>query len=255
MPCVLLAGGLGTRLAEETTVRPKPLVEVGERPILWHLMQNLSSWGMREFIIALGYKGDEIKRFFVDYQRLSGSLTIDFSKKESRTIPTMEKDWLLHLVETGLHSMTGGRIRNVASQIGTRTFLATYGDGLADVDIGKLVAFHRAHGRLATVTAVRPPARFGGLEFDGDQVTRFSEKPQTGEGWINGGFFILEPQVIDYIEGDDTIWERQPLERLAADGQLMAYRHDGFFQPMDTLRDKQLLQKLWDSHQAPWKRW
>ena len=176
-------------------MRPKPLVEVGDRPILWHLMQNLSSWGMREFIIALGYKGEEIKRFFLDYQRLSGSITIDFSKQEPPQVQQMTKEWLLYLVETGLHSMTGGRVRNVAEQVAGRTFMMTYGDGLADVDISALIAFHRSHGRLATVTAVRPPARFGGLEFDGDKVTRFLEKPQTGEGWINGGFFILEPGV------------------------------------------------------------
>jgi glucose-1-phosphate cytidylyltransferase len=255
IPCVLLAGGLGTRLSEETSVRPKPMVEIGERPIIWHLMKNLSSWGLREYIVALGYKGEEVKRFFMEYRRLCGSISIDFSCPEPNTPPPLEENWLLHLVDTGLSSMTGGRIRRAHSYIANRTFLMTYADGLADVDISALVDFHKSHGKLATVTAVRPPARFGGLDFDGDRVTRFLEKPQTGEGWINGGFFVLEPDVLSYIEGDDTVWERGPLERIAQDGELMAFRHDGFFQPMDTLRDKKMLQELWDSRRAPWMTW
>ena len=252
---MLLAGGLGTRLSEETSVRPKPMVDIGERPIIWHLMKNLSSWGLREYIVALGYKGEEIKRYFTEYRRLSASISIDFSRPEVDSSPPVEEDWLLHLVDTGLTSMTGGRIRRARSYIANRTFLMTYADGLADVDIGALVDFHKSHGKLATVTAVRPPARFGGLDFDGDKVTRFLEKPQTGEGWINGGFFVLEPKVLDYIEGDDTVWERSPLERIAQDGELMAFRHGGFFQPMDTLRDKKLLQELWDTRSAPWMTW
>jgi len=246
---------MGTRLAEETTLKPKPMVEIGERPILWHIMKNLSVWGVREYVIALGYKGDEVKRFFLDYQRSLGSVSIDFSTGDVVSRDKGLETWLLHLVETGLTTQTGGRIKRAAPWIGGRTFLATYGDGLANVDLAKLIAFHRGHGKLATVTAVRPPARFGGLEFVGDRVAQFLEKPQTGEGWINGGYFVLEPGVIDFISDDNSVWEREPLEAIAAAGELMAFRHEGFFQPMDTIRDRKLLQDLWASEKAPWMNW
>lgn len=252
---VILAGGLGTRLAEETTMRPKPMVEIGEKPILWHIMNLCAAQGLKEFVVALGYKGETIKEYFLNFFALNNSLTIDLSNGNTVIHNGPTVDWKVHLVDTGLKTQTGGRIKKVKSWIGDSTFIATYGDGLADVDVGLLLDFHRSHGKLATVTAVRPPARFGGLRFDGDQIVDFLEKPQTGEGWINGGFFVLEPEVFDFIEGDDTIWERTPLERLAREGQLHAYRHEGFFQPMDTLREKQVLESLWQSGNAPWKVW
>jgi len=253
MKTVILAGGLGTRLSEETVIRPKPMVEIGGRPILWHLMHYYGAFDFTEFVLALGYKGEVIKQYFLEYFALSNNLTIDLRTGE-RTIHRGDlPDWRVHLVDTGIQTQTGGRLRRLRSMLGDETFMATYGDGLSDVDLAALVAFHRSHGRLATVTAVRPPSRFGGLAFDGDRVVEFLEKPQAGEGWINGGFFVLEPQALDYIEGDDTVWERTPLERLASDGQLMAFKHTGFFQPMDTLREKTLLQDLWDSGKAPWR--
>lgn len=252
MKTVILAGGLGTRLAEETTLRPKPMVEIGEHPILWHLMHYYGAHGFREFVIALGYKGEVVKRYFLDYFAVNNHLTVDLRTGERIVHPGDSPDWRVDLVDTGARTQTGGRLRRLRQWIGGETFMATYGDGLSNVDLASLVAFHKAHGKLATVTAVRPPSRFGGLAFDGDNVTEFIEKPQVGEGWINGGFFVLEPGVLDYIDGDDTIWERDPLERLAREGQLVAFRHDGFFQPMDTLREKQLLQELWDSGKAPW---
>jgi len=253
MKTVILAGGLGTRLAEETEVRPKPMVEIGGRPILWHLMKHYAYYGLKEFIVALGYKGDMIKRYFVDCLDLNGSLTLHLKERQVERHDNHPEDWTVHLVETGLHTITGGRLKRLRSLVSDGTFMMTYGDGVASVDMGRLLEFHRAHGRLATVTAVRPPARFGGLEFEGDRVVRFTEKPQLGEGWINGGFFVLEPAVIDYIAGDETHWEREPLERLARNGELMAYRHEGFWQCMDTLRDKRLLESLWASGQATWK--
>lgn len=255
MKVVLLAGGLGTRLAEITDIRPKPMVEIGGRPILWHIMKHYSHFGHTDFFIALGYKGEVIKRYFLEYNTLRSDLTIRLASGavERRNPPT--DDWTIHLVDTGLETMTGGRLKRLAGLLGNETFLLTYGDGVSDLDLGSLFAFHRAHGRLATVTAVRPPARFGGLLFDGDQVLEFTEKPQVGEGWINGGYFVLEPGVIEYIAGDDTHWERTPLERLAQDGQLMAYRHHGFWQSMDTLRDQRLLERLYQEGTAPWKLW
>jgi glucose-1-phosphate cytidylyltransferase len=252
---VILAGGLGTRLAEETVMRPKPMVEIGGRPILWHLMKYCASQGMNEFVVALGYKGEQIKRYFLDYHLLSSSITARPGTGEYTVRNREPSDWIVHLEDTGLTTQTGGRLRRLRPIVSEGTFFATYGDGLSDVDLHALIQFHRAHGRLATVTAVRPPARFGGLRFEADRVAEFVEKPQTGEGWINGGFFALEPAALDYIEGDDTIWERGPLENLAKDGQLMAYRHDGFFQPMDTLREKNLLEELWQNGCAPWKNW
>ena len=255
MKVAILAGGMGTRLAEETEVRPKPMVELGGRPILWHIMKHYDHFGHREFAIGLGYKGEYIKRWFLDYAALEGSLTVNTKTAEVVTHATHSEDWSVDLVETGLHTLTGGRIKRLQPWLGDSTFMLTWGDGVSDVDLGKLLAFHRAHGKLATMTAVRPAARYGHLEFDGDRVIQFTEKPQTSEGWINGAFFVLEPKIFDYIDGDDVMWEHAPLERLAAEGQLMAYKHDGFWQCMDTLREKHILEKLWNSGNPPWKSW
>jgi glucose-1-phosphate cytidylyltransferase len=255
MKVVILAGGLGTRISEETTVKPKPMIEIGDKPILWHIMKHYTHYGFQEFFLALGYKGDEIKRYFMNYADLDGSLTLRLKERQIERHGFHPEDWTIHLMETGHDTNTGGRLHKLREYLRDGTFMATYGDGVSNVELDKLLAFHRAHGKLATVTAVRPPARFGGLEFEGDKVVRFAEKPQIGEGWINGGFFILEPGVLDYIEGDETHWEREPLERLAAEGQLMAYRHENFWQCMDTLRDKRLLEQLWQSGEAPWKVW
>ena len=254
MKTVILAGGLGTRLAEETDRTPKPMVEIGGMPILWHIMKIYASAGFEEFLIALGYRGDVVKRYFLDYHHVSNDLTIGGDGKVVVHDGHRER-WLIDLIETGVETQTGGRILRLADRLRDGTFMLTYGDGVANIPCRELIEFHRSHGKLATVTAVRPPARFGGLVFDGDLVTEFTEKPQIGEGWINGGFFVLEPGVLEYIDGDETIWEREPLERLAADGELMAYRHDGFWQPMDTLRDLRLLEALWESGEAPWRLW
>ena len=255
MKVVILAGGMGTRLAEETDVKPKPMVEIGGSPILWHIMKHYGHYGFNEFVLALGYKGEVIKRFFLDYWTLTNSVTVDLASGASIVHDGRREDWTVHMVDTGLSTMTGGRIKRLAPIVGEETFMFTYGDGVSNVDLRRLLAFHRSHGRLATVTAVRPAARFGRLDFDGDAVSKFAEKPQTGEGWISGGFFVLEPQVIKYIEGDEMPFETEPLKRLAEDGQLMAYRHDSFWQGMDTLRDKRLLEELWQGGQAPWKVW
>lgn len=253
MRAVILAGGLGTRLAEETETRPKPMVEIGGRPILWHIMSHYAAHWVTEFVIALGYKSEQIKRFFVEYTQLLGSLSVDLGRGEVTQHEEAGVDWTVHLIDTGLYTNTGGRVRRVAPRIKDETFMLTYGDGVSDVDVQALLRFHRATGRLATVTAVRPPARFGGLEFDGDLVRTFTEKPQAGEGWINGGFFVLEPQVLDYIGGDDDSFENDVLPRLAAEGQLAAYRHHTFWQCMDTLRDKRQLEALWQEGRAPWR--
>ena len=252
----ILAGGHGTRLAEETEIKPKPMVEIGGRPILWHIMMHYSCFGHNDFVIALGYKGEVIKRYMVDYCSLNSNLTINLKAGRVDLHDTEGiQDWTINLIDTGLHTMTGGRIKRLQPYMGDKTFMLTWGDGVSTVDLSRLLAFHRAHGRLITMTAVRPPARYGHMEFDGDRIREFTEKPQTAEGWINGAFFVVEPQVFDYIDGDDTQFEKEPLERLAADGELMAYKHDGFWQCMDTRRDKFVLEKLWDSGEAPWKIW
>ena len=251
----ILAGGFGSRLAEETEVRPKPLVEIGGRPILWHILKHYSFYGFNDFVIALGYKGEMIKRYIVEYCSLHNNLHVDFHSGQVTPHDGERPDWRVDLIDTGVRTQTGGRIKRLAPYLGAETFLLTWGDGVADVNLHELIAFHRAHGRLATLTAVRPPARYGHLELEGDQIAVFSEKPQLKVGWINGAYFVLEPGVFDYIDGDETIWEQQPLERLAADGQLMAYRHHSFWQCMDTLREKSLLEKLWETDRAPWKLW
>lgn len=252
----ILAGGHGTRLAEETEIKPKPMVEIGGRPILWHIMMHYSCYGYNNFVIALGYKGEVIKRYMVDYCSLNSNLTVNLKAGRVDMHDTDGiQDWTIELIDTGLNTMTGGRIKRLQPYIGNETFMLTWGDGVSTVDLDRLLAFHRNHGRLITMTAVRPPARYGHMEFDGDRIREFTEKPQTAEGWINGAFFVVEPQVFDYIDGDDTQFEKEPLERLAADGELMAYKHEGFWQCMDTRRDKFVLEKLWDSGQAPWKTW
>lgn len=256
MKVVLLAGGLGTRLAEETELRPKPMVEIGGHPILWHIMKIYSSYGFEKFVIALGYKGDFIKQHFMHMRASNSDLTINLKNGEVEYESPPVINWQVQLVDTGLGTMTGGRLGRLQSRLRpSGTFMLTYGDGVCDIDLHKLLQFHRSHSRVATVTAVRPPARFGTMRFDGDSVLEFKEKLQTGEGWINGGFFVFEPEVFDYLEGDDTPLEGKPLENLAADGQLMAYKHDGFWQCMDTLRDKIRLQEMWDSGSPPWKLW
>lgn len=255
MKVVILAGGLGTRLTEETTVRPKPMVEIGGHPLLWHIMKHYSHHGFKEFYIALGYRGDFIKRFFLDYFNLSGNMTVDLSSGKVEVHDRECEDWKVHLVDTGLETQTGGRIKRLEPFLKDGPFMVTYGDGLCSIDLNKLSEFHRAHGRIATVTAVRPPSRFGGLVFDGEMVTEFTEKPQIGEGWINGGFLMFEPALFDYLHHDQTVLESGALEQLAADRQLMAFRHDQFWQCMDTLRDRNLLESLWQEHAAPWKVW
>lgn len=255
MKAVILCGGLGTRLSEETELKPKPMVEVGGRPILWHILKHYAHYGFKEFALALGYKGEYIKRFFLEYYHLDSNLTVHLGKGHADAHEQKREDWVVHLVDTGTQTQTGGRIKRLAHLLGNETFMLTYGDGVSNVSLTRLLEFHRAHGKLATVTAVRPPARFGELVFDGDLIKEFTEKPQIGEGWINGGFFVLEPQVLDYIGGDETVFERDPLERLAKDRQLVAYRHGDFWQCMDTLRDARLLESLWDSGNAPWKIW
>jgi glucose-1-phosphate cytidylyltransferase len=251
----ILAGGFGSRLAEETEIRPKPMVEVGGRPILWHIMKQYAHYGFNDFAIALGYKGEYIKKYFADYCSLNGDVTVDFKTGHVAGNGNGRIDWRVTLVETGMRTATGGRIKRLGPYLDGGTFMLTWGDGVSDLDLGKLLDFHRSHRKLATLTAVRPPARYGHLELDGSRVTDFSEKPQASEGRINGAFFVLEPEVLNYIEGDETQFEKEPLERLAREGQLMAYLHDSFWQCMDTLREKQILQNLWESGRAPWKVW
>ncbi|TWT95614.1 glucose-1-phosphate cytidylyltransferase [Neorhodopirellula pilleata] len=255
MSIVLLAGGLGTRLQEETTSRPKPMVEIGGRPILWHIMKHYAHHGHDDFHIACGYMGDFIKGYFLDQYNLSGDLSIDFSRNVVSRQESDAESWRVNLVDTGINTQTGGRLLRLKPRLESGTFLLTYGDGVSDVDISALLDFHRSHGRLATVTAVRPPARFGGLIMTGDFVDHFTEKPVSGEGWINGGFLVFEPGIFDYLSSDLDSLEADALERVAADGQLAAYRHHGFWQCMDTLRDKQYLQRLWEDGSAPWRTW
>lgn len=256
MKTVILCGGMGTRLAEETTIRPKPLVTVGGHPILWHILNGYGRHDFSQFVLALGYKGDAIKEYFLNYYSLDSDLRIDLKTGTVEHLRPSRRDWQIELVDTGNDSMTGGRLHRLEPMLRpSGTFMLTYGDGIGNIDIPKLVLFHRTHGKLATVTAVRPPARFGNISFDGNRVVEFQEKPQTGEGWINGGFFVFEPQVFDYLSGDATVLEGAPLEELARDGQLMAFKHEGFWQCMDTLRDRQLLENLWASGKAPWKTW
>jgi glucose-1-phosphate cytidylyltransferase len=255
MKAVILAGGFGTRLSEETVVKPKPMVEIGDKPILWHIMKIFSAFGINDFIVCLGYKGYIIKEFFNNYLLHTADVTIDVRTNRMDIHEVQAEPWRVTLVETGTETMTGGRLGRVMRYIGDETFCLTYGDGLADVDLNALIAFHLTHGRIATVTAVRMPGRFGALAIAEDAVTRFEEKPAGEAGWINGGFFVLSPRVASYIKGDDTVWEREPLEKLACENQLSAYLHHGFWQPMDTLRDKIHLERLWQSGQAPWKLW
>lgn len=255
MKVAILAGGFGTRLSEETEKKPKPLVEVGEYPILWHVMKHYEHYGFYDIIVALGYKGSEIKKYFMDYLNYRCNIRIDFSKAEVRTENRLLERWKLEMVDTGLSSNTGGRIKRLQPWLGEETFMLTYGDGVSDVNLEDLLEHHRAQKKICTVTAVRPPARFGGLVIDNNVVVEFTEKPQIGEGWINGGFMVFEPAVFQYIEGDDVSLEAHVLESLAKDGQLAAYEHNGFWQCVDTLRDLQLLNSLWNSGSHPWKIW
>lgn len=254
MKVLILCGGFGTRLAEETDKIPKPMVEIGEMPILWHIMKMYSHYEFNEFFLTLGYKGEMIKRFFLNYHLLSDDLVINTKSGSITKHSRFSEDWDVHLINTGVDTMTGGRIKRLERFLKEKTFMMTYGDGVADVNLKALLNFHRKHGKLATLLSVRPPARFGGLKYKGDQITAFMEKPQIEEGRINGGFFVLEPKVLDYIEGDKTIWEREPLEKLAKEGELMAYHHNGFWQCVDTVRDLRYLRQL-EMEEAPWKVW
>jgi glucose-1-phosphate cytidylyltransferase len=255
MKVAILAGGLGSRLAEETDIRPKPMVEIGGKPILWHIMMHYSHHGFHEFVIALGYKGEVIKKYMIDYCSLNRDLTVSTATGRVKMSGTPVEDWTVDLIDTGIKTQTGGRIKRLAPILGSGTFMLTWGDGVSNINLKELLAFHRRHGKLATLTAVRPTARFGHLEMDDDRIVEFSEKPQTKEGWINGAFFVLEPGVFDYIAGDGIHFEKEPLEGLARDGQLMAYRHSEFWQCMDTIREKRYLEELWANNNAPWKVW
>jgi len=255
MKVVILAGGMGSRILEETQTRPKPMIEIGDRPILWHIMKLYSAHGLNEFVICLGYKGYLIKEYFANYCLHSSDVTFDLGRNEIHTHHTETENWCVTLVDTGLETMTGGRVKRAAKYLTGDTFCLTYGDGLGDIHVGELVQFHRAHGKLATVTATQPPGRFGALRLNGQEVTGFQEKPQGDGGWINGGFFVLSTRVIDYIEGDSTVWENEPLQTLAREGQLAAYQHHGFWHPMDTLRDKNYLERLWQTNSAKWRVW
>ncbi len=255
MKAVILAGGLGTRLTEETSVRPKPMVEIGGRPILWHVMKIYAAHGIMDFVVCLGYKGYLIKEYFANYFLHMSDVTFDMSENRMEVHEGKAEPWKVTLVDTGDNTQTGGRLGQVRRYLDDSTFCLTYGDGVGDVNIKALLEFHRQHGKRATVTAVQPPGRFGAMEIDGNTVHHFLEKPKGGEGWINGGFFVLEAGVFDLIAGNETVWEKSPMETLAARGQLQAFRHHGFWQPMDTMRDKTLLESLWESGKAPWKVW
>lgn len=255
MKVVILAGGHGTRLSEETENKPKPMVEIGGRPILWHIMMIYAHYGFKDFVIALGYKGEIIKKYMMDYCALCSDLTVNMKNGVVELNKENSVDWTVELIETGLNTKTGGRIKRLSPCLKNETFMLTWGDGVSDINVHELLAFHKSHGKLATLTAVRPPARYGHLDLDGDIIEEFSEKPQTREGWINGAFFVLEPGVFDYIDGDDMMFEKEPLKNLAKDRQLMAYRHTSFWQCMDTLREKYILSDYWQSGKAPWKIW
>lgn len=255
MKAVILAGGLGSRLAEETSTRPKPMVEIGGKPMLWHILKIYAAHGVHEFIVCLGYKGYVIKEYFANYFLHMSDVTFDLGKNQMEVHHASAEPWKVTLVETGENTMTGGRLKRIGHYLGDDDFCMTYGDGVSNVDVSALLAFHRKQGKLATVTATRPPGRFGALDIQGDMIASFREKPDGDGGWINGGFFVLSPKVLEYIADDASIWEREPLQRLAADRQLAAFRHDGFWQPMDTVRDKLLLEELWASGMAPWKKW
>ena len=255
MKAVILAGGMGTRLQEETSTKPKPMVEIGGQPMLWHIMKIFSSYGFNEFVIALGYKAEVIKNYFLNYYYLQDDISVHLRDGKVEVHNRNKEDWVIHLIHTGNSTQTGGRLKRLQPFLQGEPFFMTYGDGVADVDLKQLLAFHQRNKKLATITAVRPPSRFGGLEFDDERVLSFSEKPQIGEGWINGGFFVLEPDVLDYIPGDQSSWEYEPINRLIAENQLMAYQHNGFWQCMDTLRDVRLLESLWSEGKAPWKIW
>ncbi len=255
MKTVILAGGRGTRLSEETSARPKPMVEIGGKPLIWHIMSIYASHGHSDFLVACGYKGEMIKEYFRTAFLASSDFVIDLRDGEVTMLNPARLDWTVGLIDTGLDTMTGGRLKRLRQALGNEPFMVTYGDGVGNVDIAALVAFHKRHGKMVTVTAVRPPARFGGLVLSDDRVTEFSEKPQTESGWINGGFFVCQPEFLDYLTDDQTILERDPLERVAEAGELMAFRHAGFWQPMDTLREKELLESLWASGSAPWRTW
>jgi len=254
MKAVILAGGLGTRIAEESDTKPKPMVEIGGKPLLWHIMRSYANHGIKDFVICLGYKGYVIKEFFLNYYSHMSDMTIDLGTGEHKILDSQAEDWRITLVDTGAETMTGGRLKRVAPYLNNETFCLTYGDGLSNIDISGEVEFHRRHGKLATVAAVQPPGRFGVLNIDDhNNVSSFEEKPSDEIGWINGGFFVLEPEVIKYIEGDEISWEREPLTNLAKDGQLSAFHHTGFWQPCDTLRDKRELEALWANNKAPWR--
>ena len=256
MKAVILAGGLGTRLSEETTIKPKPMVEIGGKPILWHILKSYSAHGINDFVICCGYKGYIIKEFFANYFLHTSDVTFDMQSNKMEVHERHAEPWKVTLVDTGEDTLTGGRLKRVRKFVeDDEAFCFTYGDGVGDVDISASVAFHKAHGKLATMTAVQPPGRFGAIDMDGQRILKFKEKPQGDGNWVNGGYFVLSPKVIDYIDEDSTTWEKEPMERLANDNQLDAYLHSGFWQPMDTLRDKVLLEELWQTGKAPWKRW
>jgi glucose-1-phosphate cytidylyltransferase len=252
---VILAGGLGSRLSEETDIKPKPMVEIGRHPILWHIMKHYSQYGFHEFVIPVGYRGEVIKRYFLEYSRLSGHLTLDVATGTVNVHEGEREPWVVHIIDTGLESQTGGRLKRLQPWLERDTFMLTYGDGVCDINLADLVTFHRSHKPIATLTAVRPPARFGGLTFDGDIVTAFTEKPQIGEGWINGGFMVIEPAIFNYLDGDHTSLEGDILPRLTVNHQLAAFRHEGFWHTMDTLRDVRALEALWQTGNPPWRTW